>query len=172
MDKFRRALDERTLALIPEQIALVTVKDVDEQKYTCTCTLVTDGIDIYDVNLAPVIDTTPAELIVIPKPGTKALMCIVGNNIRNCYLLASQQAKKIVINGGQYGGLVKVNELKQQLEKTHNLLNALLQVINGVPVPEPGNGAPSALQTSLKAAIASFTLGTFDDLENNTVTHG
>lgn len=172
MDKFRKALDERTRSMLPEQLTLVTVKEVDEQKLTCTCTIITEDIDIYDVSLTPVIDTEASQITTIPTIGTKALMAIVGNDIRNCYLVSSQAAKQVIIRGGDLGGMVKVKELKKELEKTHNLLAALLQVINGAPIPEPGTGSPSAFQTVLKTAIASFSLGQFDDIENEKVTHG
>lgn len=79
---------------------------------------------------------------------------------------------KIRINDGSYGGLTKTRDLVAELNKTNLLLNSLLTVINGFPIPEPGSGAPSALQTALKSAIAGKTLGSFAAIENTQVTHG
>jgi len=54
--------------------------------------------------------------------------------------------------------------LQSQIEKTNNLLQSLLNVIEGASIPEPGNGSPSALQTALKAAVGSQTLGDFSNI--------
>lgn len=74
-------------------------------------------------------------------------------------------------NGGSLGGLTKTQELKTQLDKTTQLLQQLITVLSGAPIPEPGNGAPSALQTSLAAAIAGLSLGDFSNIENEKITH-
>ncbi len=73
-------------------------------------------------------------------------------------------------NGGELGGITKAQELKAQLDKSNTLLNALLTVINGAPIPEPGAGAPSALQTALALAIVGKSLGTYEDIENEKIT--
>lgn len=172
MDAFRQLLNEKIKGLATEQLTLVKVKDVNEEKLTCTCILVSADIEVYDVLLTPVVNQEASEITVIPEIGTLALMAIVSNDIRNCYLLSCQKSSKVIMRGGNYGGLVKVNELRDNLNKTTDLLKALVNVINGTPIPEPGSGSPSALQTALKTAIASYMLGTFDDIENNKILHG
>ena len=84
----------------------------------------------------------------------------------------SIDADEIQLNGDQLGGLTKTQELKTQLDKLNNLVAHLVAVITGGPVPEPGNGAASALQTALKAAIAADSVGDFSNIENNNVKHG
>lgn len=172
MDAFRRAIDEKIKGMAPEQLTLVKVIQVDEQKLTCTCTLIAGDIDVYDVSLTPVVNQEASEITVIPEVGSLALMAIVSNDIRNSYLLSCQKSTKVIMRGGSLGGLVKVNELRDNLNKTTNLLTALVNVINGAPIPEPGSGSPSALQTSFKTAIASLQLGRFDDIENKQILHG
>jgi hypothetical protein len=77
----------------------------------------------------------------------------------------------IIINEGKNGGMTITPELKTQLEKTNELLDALIEVISGSPILEPGNNANSALQTALNGAIAGKTLGAYDDIENDKVKH-
>lgn len=49
---------------------------------------------------------------------------------------------------------------KQKLDQILNYLKALHNILNGPPIAEPGMGAPSALQTSLKAAVIATPLPT------------
>lgn len=77
----------------------------------------------------------------------------------------------ITMNDGGYGGLTKTPTLREELNKTHELLQALITVINGAAIPEPGGGS-SALQAALKGAITGMQLGVYDDIENGKITHG
>ena len=47
------------------------------------------------------------------------------------------------------GATLKVNANNQAL-------NALLEIVNGTPINEPGNGSPSALQAALKLALTGM----------------
>lgn len=171
-DELRRVLVEKMKGLIPEVIVLATVIEVNEAELSCTCKTVNEGIEIYNVSLAPVIEENTAEVIRIPEIDSHALVAIIQNDIRNSYLVSCQKCEKIIIRGGELGGLVKVNNLRDELNKTTELLQALISIISGSPIPEPGNSAPSALQTALSSAIAGKSLGKWDDIENERVVHG
>lgn len=77
----------------------------------------------------------------------------------------------VELNGKDFGGLVKIEELKTQLEKNRQILQIFLQVLQ-TPIPEPGNGAPSAFQAALAAALGGRSPGDFSNIENNKVNHG
>lgn len=62
--------------------------------------------------------------------------------------------------------MVLGDELKTQLDKTNVLLQALIDILNGASIPEPGNGAPSALQLALKTAIIGKALGSYTDIKS------
>lgn len=78
---------------------------------------------------------------------------------------------KIEVNGSDYGGLIKIEELKMQLKKNTAILNGLLGVLKA-PVTEPGNGSPSAFQAALLSAIGTMQTGDFSNIENKKVVHG
>ena len=78
----------------------------------------------------------------------------------------------VELYGKNYGGVIKVEELKTQLEKNNQILSALLNVIKGASIPEPGNGSPSALQAVLAAALASSQVGDFSQIASDKVFHG
>lgn len=73
--------------------------------------------------------------------------------------------------GKDSGGLVKGKELKSQLDKNSQILQTLLAVLK-TPVPEPGNGSPSAFQAALNSALAGKTPGDFSQIESDKVFHG
>ena len=78
---------------------------------------------------------------------------------------------KTEINGSDYGGLIKIEELKAQLQKNTAILNGLLGVLK-VPAAEPGNGSPSVFQAALLGAIGTMQTGDFSNIENKKVVHG
>ena len=78
---------------------------------------------------------------------------------------------KVEINGSDYGGLIKIEELKIQLQKNTAILNGLLGVLK-VPAAEPGNGSPSVFQAALLGAIGTMQPGDFSNIENKKVVHG
>lgn len=69
--------------------------------------------------------------------------------------------EEIVINGGNNGEIAIYKELKKELDKNKAVLDTILQVLNGGPITEPGNGANSALQTALSTALAGKQTGDF-----------
>lgn len=94
---------------------------------------------------------------------------IITYNTSTHLLSISIEDGNIIINGGDLGGLVKAKELKEQSEKDKAILDALLQVITGSSISEPGNGAPSALQLALQGALVGKQSGTWNSLENDKI---
>ena len=75
------------------------------------------------------------------------------------------------LNGTDFGGLVKWQELQSQLDKVTQILQALQQSLQ-TPVNEAGNGAPSVFQAALLAALGSLQLPDYSQVENDVVLHG
>ena len=61
--------------------------------------------------------------------------------------------------GGSSDNMVRYSILKDEYDKTKDALDAIIDVLTGVPINEPGNGAPSALQTSLSGALSGKVTG-------------
>ncbi|PPS21225.1 hypothetical protein [Brachyspira murdochii] len=78
----------------------------------------------------------------------------------------------IKIGGDDFGGLIKIEELKKELEKNNQILQAILNICLGAPIPEAGNGANSAFQLALSAALAGKTIANFSNIENTKIVHG
>ena len=79
--------------------------------------------------------------------------------------------RNIELNGSDFGGLIKIEELKMQLQKNTLILQGLLGTLKA-PIPEAGNGAPGAFQAALIGAIGTMQAGDFSNIENKKVKHG
>jgi hypothetical protein len=154
--------------------AIVDSVNIDTR--TCSCT-VTEGqteYELLNVKLMSVIDDG---LLIIPSINSqvkviysrdKESFVVQYSNIDKFYIDAND---KIVFNHGE-NTTAKADVLKEQLNKTNELLNAILNIINGPPISELGNGSPSALQVSLQGAISDKQLGDYSEIENNNILHG
>lgn len=153
------------------------VKSVDDAKDTCVVMAV-DGPEIPDVKLKSILSDQESKFVVYPKVGSFVTVSILQNMETECYVSQYSEIQKIVlntdeviINGGAKGGLVNWPDVQAELDKNNEILQAILQVITGAPITEPGNGAPSALQQSLGSALNGKTVGNFADKEDTKVKH-
>ncbi len=171
-DEFRKILLEKMKALMPAQVLVAEVTAVDEQQLSCDVKLIDDETELFDIRLLPAIGESAASIVLIPETGSLVLVGIIANIPSASYMITCQKASKIILRGGSLGGLVKAKELKKQIDKNTNVLQAIINVLTGAPIPEPGNQVPSALQTALKSAVTGKQLADLKDIENKTVTHG
>lgn len=83
----------------------------------------------------------------------------------------SIEGEDTVLNGGKNGGLTITPKLVEELNKTRTLLQTIIGIINGPPIPEAGNSSPSSFKTALQSAIAGQSLGEFSQIENKKIKH-
>jgi hypothetical protein len=81
-------------------------------------------------------------------------------------------ADQIQFGDGSYGGMIRNDVLAPALKANNDLLQAIINVLTGPPIDEPGSGAPSALQAALNIALAGQNLGDFTGMANENLTHG
>jgi len=143
----------------------VVCKSVNWDEKTMDCIGSGDDLEYYDVALGfGSVDTKPVD-------GSDCLIAILEGNESVAFLMYANEVELLQFNGGENGGLTITPELVTQLNKTNELLQAVLTVLSGTPIPEPGNGSPSALQAALKAAVAGKQLGDYTSIENPKITH-
>ncbi|SFB80062.1 hypothetical protein SAMN05421780_101538 [Flexibacter flexilis DSM 6793] len=152
-----------------------TVVSVNESANTCEVYVEEEDLTYPDVLLSLqesgmlLIPAKDSDVIIAPVDGQDAVMQIVA--ISKVVKIALN-ADSMTFNGDGFGGFVRADELKKQLQKNNELLAAILSVINGGAIPETGNGTASALQAALKAAITGKQVGDFSQIENTKIKHG
>jgi hypothetical protein len=166
------------------------IESVDESSFTCSVNVPTKNPDgsntdcLYSDVPLKILKESQAGILEIPKVGTDCLLCFRDNNIQRPQLFQVNEVDKYLIKIGSQTlqittngfifnassvGAVKADILKAQSNKDKAILDALLGVINGTPINEPGNGSPSALQAALTSVLASLQSGTWDTLENDKI---
>lgn len=171
MDDFRKALDARMRELVPDQVTTAIVKSVNESELTCSVILLPDeDLELPGVRLMPSIDEVAHALVVIPAIDSLVLIGIINNNLLSSYVITCQQASKIVMMGGELGGLVKVQELQNQLALMTARVDKLVEFMKKAQTaalhPSPTWAAEAAV------AFDALTKESFDNIENERVLHG
>ncbi|MDR3327093.1 MAG: hypothetical protein LBT04_03025 [Prevotellaceae bacterium] len=120
------------------------VSDIDEQNRTCTIT--DDNVPYYDVRLQ-CITAGKSGIVVIPADQSQALMLEIEGSGEWALIMCEKVNKvlidaenEIIINGGDNGGLVKVEKMVEWMQKVYNDLNTLKTQLSTFTVA--GNGAP------------------------------
>lgn len=168
-DRARQAILTLIRDNTPRQVTIGKVLSVDEEKLTCTVQELESGQELFQVRLNAA--ATSLQTVLIPSLDSIVLVALIGNNRQSRFVAMVSQVDKVYLNGGENGGLTITPKLVEELEKTNDLITALINVISGAPITEPGNGSPSALQAALSSAISAKSLGDFSEIENEKIMH-
>lgn len=144
------------------------VKSVDETKLTCVVTLL-DETEVPDVRLKAAVDNVKDGLVQIPEVGSSVLVALIGNKAENRFVILYSNVVKVVFYGGENGGLVNWPALKEELDKTNEVVAALVNSLTGwTPVPNDGG---AALQIYANTQLTGKAVGDYANKEDENVTH-
>jgi len=182
MEDLTRQLTEFILERIPLQAELVKVVAVDQGKLECTILL--NEVEIEGVNLTPTSKKTG--LIQIPKAGSHVIISTLHNEegdyfvslfgeIEEVILITENKERvkitssEVVFDSGENGGLIKIEELKSQLNKNTQAIQKILDVFSGwTPVVQDGG---AALKTQATSNLTGLQLANFANIENDKIKH-
>lgn len=165
-----------------------SVTEVDEANMTCTVKPADGRALLYGVRLRAAIDDSDLGVVAIPAKGSSVVVAyLLGDDARPVVVATSDVERvvircqgeasievasdgKVILNGGDHGGLVKIQELVTNLNRNVAMLSAMKTAFSSwSPVPTDGGAALKAVMT---AALAGKNPGSFSAIENNRVTHG
>ena len=161
-EKVRKALSDffhkRTaLQCVPGKVVAVNTTDM-----TCDVEPIDGGAKYFDVRIRASIDGNGIGVLPQPKVNSMVVIAMLNNKDASAFVLLYDElteykiiCNNIKLNGDQFGGLVKIEEL-------HSAINRLEQRFN--QHTHPGNNTVTATQ------IAPVT--TRQQLENQSVKHG
>ena len=163
-NELRRALQQK-YGEKPVTI-LGTIAAVDENSKTCN--IDDDGFMMYGIRLQSVTNAA-AGILKVPKIGAQALAVKIEDG-DGFMLLDCAEYEKIIINGGNNGGLINIQSLVNKINAIENDLNSLKTVFKSwTPVAQDGG---SALKTAAADwADQTITKTKTKDLEDKTITH-
>lgn len=186
-DQVKNALEKIIKDLLPIPAALqAQVLSVESDNATCKVKLINSELELESVRLRAVNDQKNTGLVVYPTEGSKVLIGFVNANISEAYILKESavdliqiitkemkvQADQFTFNSDDFGGLIKINELKKQIDKNSAILDVFLSTMRDSVITEPGNGAASSLQLALKIALTGKSVADLSKIENTKIKHG
>ena len=156
-----KELADRLRGIQPLKEVFCCGKVVSVDGLTC---MVEVGSDTIEVSLRPTELAQSGELLVVPKVGSAVVCgCLEGDYSRMVILamdIADQimMTGKVVLNGGNLGGLINISALTSKL-------NDLVSTFNSHTHGNGNNGAPT---TAPQSTAKTFSKGDYEDTK---VTH-
>lgn len=161
-----------------------------------TCTVTVGDLKLTDVRLRSVVNGNASKLLITPKADSYVTLIDLSGELRELEVIGYSEIEAIDIetsgdinikckgdtnldcdgtvtfNGGDHDGLVKLQELKDNLNSIKNYLSALKSAINtglnGVGASTAASGAAGA--AAFEGAMAGQTIN-FKNMENDKVKH-
>ena len=130
-----------------------------------TCTVKRNGIEHTDVRLAAVVDGNTKNLLIKPKVGSMVLIADLSEGLmRDLAIIGWSEVETITINGGDFGGLVKIQELT-------NKLNTLVQAFNTHTHNVATTGTAAAQTGTATAIVTQAQQFSKSDYEDTKIKH-
>lgn len=161
----------------PFQVRAATCIAYDEQQQAVDVSPLDAGADMFDVRLKAKLSQVGG-IEIVPKVGSTLLVGIINNDDRQAFVLMVSEVESILLSsetpiklqGDELGGLVVADRIREELNKTKAMVDAIAQsLLNWSPVAQDGGAALKALATS---NLSGKTTGNYSDIENSKVTHG
>lgn len=132
-----------------------------------------DGVEYLNVRLRSAVGTPNEGVLVVPAVGSSVLVARLGDGDSLCVMMNSA-IDAIVVNGGEFGGLIKINELTAKLNELKDTVNSLVQAFNSHTHQVATTGSAAA-QSGTAAAVTSQAQQAddfnADDYENPIIKH-
>lgn len=163
-----------------------TVTAIDKESKTCDIIPLQGKAPYQDVRLLPLSGSGAFGFAIYPKKDSHVV--ILKKDATEAFLLSCQEIESIELfvgenfklevknngdwsfNDGDNGGLIIVEKLKQQIDKNSRILQNIMNVLD-IPVNEPGNGAPSALQQVLNGVLEGSQTADLSNITNDKIKH-
>lgn len=135
-----------------------------------TCCVEIDGLVVSGVQLRAVVNGEESGILITPKTGSHVTVADLSGNWTRLVAVGFSEVEEIKINGGQLGGLVKIEKLVDRLNYIENKIGDLMDVFNNwEPTPQDGGAALKAIVTPW--FVGQMQLSQRSDLEDTKVIH-
>ena len=134
------------------------------------CVIKYQGLEHKNVRLVCGFSQSSTTMIIKPAVGSTVLVADLSNGkMRDGVVLMVENVEKVIFNGGELGGLIKIEELKTQLNKMTARIDGIINAIKGgVPISQDGG---AALQTSIVKLLPTGQKEDFSSLEDPKFLH-
>ncbi len=142
-----------------------TVESVDLDKLTCYCVPINEDADITEVRLMANVDNG---FLLIPEVDSIVVISFLSDS--SAYVSLVSKVSEIQLNGTNFDGLVKINDLVDKLNNLENKVNTIITTYNAHTHVASTLGSPTT--TPAAPVTGTLTPTVKADLENTTVKQG
>ena len=141
---------------------VVTVEDL-------TCTVKIGDAEIEGVRLRASLTGRDRQILTVPKVGSSVTLGCLTADLNNLVVLQVDEIEKIIVNGGELGGLIKIQELTDKI-------NALVEAFNSHTHLLPAgavitSAGPSTNPVNVPAITKKAAKLNKKDYEDETIKH-
>jgi len=141
---------------------VVTVEDL-------TCTVKIGDAEIEGVRLRASLTGRDRQILTVPKVGSCVTLGCLTADLNNLVILQVDEVEKIIVNGGELGGLIKIQELTDKI-------NALVEAFNSHTHLLPAgavitSAGPSTNPVNVPAITKKAAKLNKKDYEDETIKH-
>lgn len=146
-DEIRKALQALCAAPVINKVA--TVVSIDLEEYTAL--VLPEGETELEVRLKAGIDGVVDGLVEVPEVDSDVLISLIGNDPDNAYIAKCSKVEKIIMFGGELGGLIKLNYLYERIQAIETALNSHTHPVSGaVAGANPATINPLTVKANLE----------------------
>ena len=170
----------------PLLVTVGKVSNIDESKRICDISIDED-ITLSNCRLNAIIDSYENHLLIVPKDNSMVAFITVGGKQTEPLIIAYSEIEKVLLtigesdiliedgkiemNGGNLGGLIKLQQLESNLDKLKKYVEDLATMASSAMAPMAaldGGASVATFNTNWGAMKAAFS---FDDMEDTKITH-
>lgn len=170
----------------PLLVTVGKVSNIDESKRICDISIDED-ITLSNCRLNAIIDSYENHLLIVPKDNSMVAFITVGGKLTEPLIIAYSEIEKVLLtigesdiliedgkiemNGGNLGGLIKLQQLESNLDKLKKYVEDLATMASSAMTPMAaldGGASVETFNTNWGAMKAAFS---FDDMEDTKITH-
>lgn len=170
----------------PLLVTVGKVSNIDEDKRICDITI-DDDLTLNNCRLNAIIDSYSNKLLIVPKDNSMVAFIAIGGKLTEPLVIAYSEIEKILLtigesdiliedgkiemNGGNLGGLIKLQQLESNLDKLKKYVEDLATMASSAMAPMAaldGGASVATFNTNWGAMKAAFS---FDDMEDTKITH-
>jgi hypothetical protein len=145
----------RELAKNDEEVYSIvcTVTSVDNSNKTCVCEPINGNAELLDVKLMA---QNKEGFLLIPKVNSMIVVTMI--NKHTGYVAMCSEVSEVQLNGDNYDGLIKINELTTKLNALVNAINVQLPLIATGIVAGGGAYTPTLMSVFNKSDYENLTV--------------
>ena len=186
-DNFQRLIEAITRkGQAPLLVTVGKVSNIDENKRICDIAI-DDDLTLNNCRLNAIVDSYDNRLLVVPKDNSMVAFIAIGGKLTEPLVIAYSEIDKVLLtigesdiliedgkiemNGGDLGGLIKLQQLESNLNKLKKYVEDLATMASTAMAPMAaldGGASVTTFNTNWGATNAAFS---FEDMEDTKITH-